>query len=171
VQLLRLLILRVLTFVYVDTIIKTSINKKKGENMATKENKANIRRHVEEVWNKGNLAIIPELIAPNYIIRSGEQEYKGPEGFKQIVLLMRNAFPDLHYTIDEMVAEGDTVAVRYTATGTFKGKMGDYKPTGKKVTRIESIFHRFEGGKQVGAQVYYDSLSLYRQMGIPTPPG
>ncbi len=137
--------------------------------MSVEQNKTNIRRHVEEVWNEGKLEVIPELIAGNYNARSGENEYKGPEGFKQIVTIMRTAFPDLHYTIDEMIGEGDTVAVRYTATGTFTGELAGIKPTGKQMKRIEAIFHYFENGKQVGIQVYTDNLSLYQQLGIPIP--
>jgi steroid delta-isomerase-like uncharacterized protein len=137
--------------------------------MPVEQNKNNIRRHVEEVWNQGNLDSIPELIAPNYYFRSGESEFKGPEGFKQMVVMFRSAFPDLRFTIDEMVGEGDTVAVRYTFTGTFKGELAGIKPTGRKLERIEAIFHRFENGKQVGATSYTDNLSLYQQLGIPIP--
>jgi predicted ester cyclase len=138
--------------------------------MSTEKNKANIRRHVEEVWNKGNLAIIPELLAPNYVAHplTGD-EVKGTDGFKQMVVTSRTAMPDLRYTIDSMVAEGDVVAVRYTATGTFTGKYGDIKPTGKKMKRTDAIFHRFEGGKQVEAWTFSDTLSLYQQLGIPVP--
>jgi steroid delta-isomerase-like uncharacterized protein len=133
------------------------------------KNKENIRRHVDEVWNKGNLAIIPELIAANYSYTAANQEYKGPEGFKQLVTMMRTAFPDLHYTIDEIIAEGDTVAVRYTYTGTFKAEIMNMKPTGKKLTMTSGMFHHFSGGKQVGALGYADSLIMYQQLGIPIP--
>lgn len=138
--------------------------------MSTSKNKANIRRHVDEIWNKGNLDIIPELIAPNYVAHpSSGDDVKGVEGFKQMVASSRTAMPDLHYTIDSMIAEGDIVAVRYTATGTFKGKYGDIEPTGKKMTRKDAIFHRFEKGKQVEAWTFSDTLSLYQQLGIPIP--
>lgn len=137
--------------------------------MSVEKNKENIRRHVDEIWHKGNMAAVDELIAPNYYFRSGENEYKGPEGFKQMVTMMRTAIPDLHFSIDEMVGEGDTVAVRYTSTGTFKGDLPGIKPTGKQFTRPEAIFHHFERGKQVSAQSYSDSLALYQQLGIPIP--
>ena len=137
--------------------------------MSVEQNKNNIRRHVEEVWNKGKLDVIPELISPNYRNRSGQNEFKGPEGFKQMVTSARTAFPDLHFTIDEMVGEGDTLAVRYTYTGTFKGEYMGIAPTGKKATMTVAIFHRFEKGKQVGAQSFSDMLSFYQQWGIPIP--
>ena len=137
--------------------------------MSVEENKENIRRHVEDVFNKGDLSIVDELIAPNYVARSPMGEIKGPEGFRQTVVTMRNAFPDLHYTIDDMVAEGDWVAVRYTLTGTFTGEFGSRAPTGKKLTRAEANFHRFEGGKQVEMVGYLDRLTAYQQLGIPLP--
>ncbi|OGO41830.1 MAG: hypothetical protein A2137_06330 [Chloroflexi bacterium RBG_16_58_8] len=138
--------------------------------MSTSKNKANVRRHVEEVWNKGNLDIIPELISPKYVAHplTGD-EVKGTDGFKQLVTTMRTAVPDLHITIDSMVAEGDTVAARYTYTGTFTGEIPGYKPTGKKFKWTDALFHRFEGGKQVEAWTFADSLVRSRQLGIPIP--
>jgi len=138
--------------------------------VSTSKNKNNIRRHVEEIWNKGNLDLIPELIAPNYVAHplSGD-DVKGTEGFKQMVVTQRTAVPDLRFTIDNMVAEGDIVAARYTATGTFTGELQGFKPTGKKGTIKTAIFHRFEKGKQVEAWTFSDTLTQYRQYGIPLP--
>jgi len=137
--------------------------------MSAEKNKATLRRIVEEVVNKGNLAIVPELIAPNYVSHT-TPEVKGPEGFKQNTTMLRTAFPDLHWTIENMVAEGDLVAHRFTMTGTFKSKYGDIAPTGKKLTLPAVILSRFEGGKEVEAWMYSDSLTFYRQLGIPIPP-
>ena len=138
--------------------------------MSVEENKANIIRLGEEVFNKGNLGVLNELIAPNYIHMTGGQEIKGIEGFKQLVAMMRTAFPDLRATIDDMVAEGDMVAIRFTIRGTFKGEYMGIAPTGKQFTFTEAVFHRMEGGKQVEAWSYADTLSFYRQLGI-SPPG
>jgi steroid delta-isomerase-like uncharacterized protein len=138
--------------------------------MSVEENKAAVRRHVDEIWNKGNLNIIPELISPKYVAHPlyGD-EVKGTDGFMQMVTTMRTLAPDLRFTIDSMVAEGDIVAARYTATGTFTGEMPNYKPTGKKFKVNDAIFHRFEGGKQLEAWTYSDQLSRLRQLGIPLP--
>lgn len=138
--------------------------------MSVESNENNIRRHVDEIWNKGNLDLVPELIAPDHIAHpiSGE-DTKGLEGFKELVVTSRNAFPDLKFTIESMVAEGDIVAVRYTATATFKNEYMGIKPTGKKVIRKDAIFHRFENGKQVEAWTFYNELDIYRQLGIPLP--
>jgi predicted ester cyclase len=136
--------------------------------MSTEKNKANVRR-LNEAVNKGNLSILPELFAPNYVLHT-TPEYKGPEGVKQFITAMRTAFPDYRETINNMVAEGDMVAVFYTLQGTFKGEYGGIAPTGKKFTLPYAILSRFENGRQVEAWQYGDSLAYYRQLGIPIPP-
>jgi steroid delta-isomerase-like uncharacterized protein len=130
-----------------------------------------LRQHVEELFNKGNLAVADEIISPEYVYHGPTGEIKGPEGIKQLVSAWRTAFPDGHYTIDDMVAEGDTVAVRYTMTGTLKGEFMGIAPTGKKANLTSAIFYRFKGGKEVEAISFSDSLTMYRQLGIPIPPG
>jgi len=136
--------------------------------MSTSKNKANARRSTEEVFNSGNLAVVDETTASNYVLHI-TPEVKGPEGYKQFTTIMRTAFPDLHMTIDHMVAEGDMVAVFYTLTGTFKGEMAGIKPTGKKMTTKSAVLTRFEGGKAVEAWRYSDMLTFYQQLGIPVP--
>ena len=138
--------------------------------MSVEANQANIIRLGEEVFNKGNLAVVDELIAPNYVMHQvNGQEIKGLDGFKQIITMYRTAFPDLQAGIDSIVAEGDMVAIRFTMRGTFKGEMMGIAPTGKQCTFTQAIFHRMEGGKQVEAWSYSDQLSTYQQMGVPIP--
>jgi len=137
--------------------------------MSTEKNKTNVRRVSEEVLNKGNLSIIPELIAPNFVFHT-TSEVKGPEGLKQSFTAMRTAFPDYHETIDHMVAEGDMVASFVTMQGTFKGEVAGIAPTGKKMTIKNVNLTRFKDGKQVETWSYSDSLTYYRQLGIPIPP-
>ena len=135
--------------------------------MSTEKNKASVRR-LNEAMNKGNLAILPELFAPNYVLHT-TPEVKGLEALKQSFTNLRTAFPDYHEKIEYMVAEGDLVAVFYTLTGTFKGKSGDIAPTGKKMSLPAVVLARFKDGKQVEAWQYADSLVWYRQLGIPIP--
>jgi predicted ester cyclase len=137
--------------------------------VSVEENKAKQRRLVEEVVNKGNLAMLPEFIAPNYVFHELGMEFRGPEGLKQYFAMLRNAFPDLHYAIDNMVAEGDTLVVFFTLTGTLKGELMGAAPTGKRMTLPAVLLVRWEGGKEVEAWAYSDSLSMYRQLGIPIP--
>ena len=138
--------------------------------MSIEKNKATIRRHVEEVFNKGKLAVADEIISPDYIYHGPVGEFKGPEGFKQMVTIARQAFPDIHFVIDDVVAEGDKVAVRYTLTGTFKGEFMGIAPTGKKIKETSAYFYRFKDGKEVEALPFTDMLSFYQQLGVK-PPG
>ena len=84
---------------------------------------------------------------------------------------MRSTFPDLHYTIDGMVAEGDWVAARLTCRGTHKNEFMGIPPTGNQVTFNEATFIRFDDGKEAEVLVYNDNLSWYQQLGIPIPVG
>jgi len=140
--------------------------------MSAEENKAASRRIMEEVWNKGNLEVVDELIAYNYVARGFPGgEFNGPDGFRQFVIMERTAFPDFHITIDDMVAEGDRVAVRFTLTGTHDGDLMGIAPTGKKVTMTGAAFSRFAGGKEVETLGFSDSLALFQQLGVAPPMG
>lgn len=138
--------------------------------MSIEPNKAVIRRHVEEVFNKGKLEVADEIISPDYVYHGPAGEFKGPDGFKQMVAGTRTAFPDTHFTIDDMVGEGDTLAVRYTWTATFKGEFMGMAPTGKKIKITSAYFYHFKDGKEVEALPFTDMLSFYQQLGIK-PPG
>ena len=147
----------------------------KGENkMSAEENKAILRyKHIDELFNKGNLSIADEIISPDYVYygHGGLEEDKGIEGVKRLVTMFRTAFPDGHFTIDDMVAEGDKVVVRYTVTGTHKGEYMGIAPTGKKINMKSAIFYRFAGGKQVEAWHISDRLGMMQQLGVVPPTG
>lgn len=133
-------------------------------------NKESLRRQIEEVWNKGNLEILPEIISPDFLfIDPSGVELKGPEGFKQLVSVWRNVFPDLHFAIDDLIAEGEKLAARFTYTGTFKGKYGDIEPTGNQIKMTEALFFLFKEGKVVEQLNFIDWFSFYQQSGIPIP--
>ena len=138
--------------------------------MSAEENKTRQRRVWEEVFNQGNLEIIPEFFASNYSFHSPlGLEAKGPEGFKQMVAMMRTALPDFHCTVDDIFAEGDKVANRVTITGTFKGEMMGIAPTGKKISVQAILITQWVDGKEVEAWESLDTLAFYQQLGIPIP--
>jgi len=139
--------------------------------MSTEENKAIIRRVIEEVWNKGDLAAVDEVMATDYVLHVPGQEIKGPEGFKEYVTMARTAFPDFHMTIEDMVAEGDKVAFRFTWRGTHKGEIMGIAPTGKQVTVTSIGINRFAGGKEVEARASMDQLGMLQQLGVVPPMG
>jgi len=135
--------------------------------MSVEENKKSCYRCFEEVWNKGDLSVIPEVISPNYInTNSGA---KGLELFEQSVKNQRTAMPDMKYTVDEVVGEGDTLAVRLTLTGTFTGMIGDTEPTGKSLNYKQVLINRYLDGKCIEATNFSDMRSYYQQLGLPLP--
>jgi len=137
--------------------------------MSTEDHKAIFRRLVEEAWNKGNTAVLNEVTAPHYVYRTPSGEFKGPEGEAQAIKINRAAFPDLHLTIDEMVAEGDRLAARFTLMGTFTGELMGIAPTGKSCTMTGALFNRYVDGKEVEAVSFFDQLSMFQQLGIKPP--
>ena len=135
--------------------------------MSVEENKKSAYRCFEEIWNKGDYSVIPEVMSPDYInTDSGD---KGLEKFEQSVKNSRTAFPDLHYTVDEVFGEGDTLAVRLTLTGTFTGKRGDVEPTGKSLNYKQVLINRYKDGKCFEATNFSDYLSYFQQLGLPIP--
>jgi predicted ester cyclase len=140
--------------------------------MTTEENKAEQRRVWEEVFNKGDMSVADEAIAPNYVYQGLMGiESKGPEGFKQMVTMFRTAFPDLHVEVEDMIAEGDKVVSHYTMMGTHKGDLMGIAPTGKKVKFSGMVLVRWVGGKEVEAKGVGDMLAMFQQMGVAPPAG
>jgi len=140
--------------------------------MSAKENKALVRRFVEE-WNKGKAAtmvVLDELFATDFVMHHGTgEEIHGLKDFKQHVSEAFSAFPDLHFTIDDMVVEGNKVATRWTLTGTHKGEFRGIPPTNKKVAIWAITIDHIAGGKFVEEWERYDTLGLMRQLGlVPT---
>ena len=84
----------------------------------SEQNKAQIRRVIEEVYNRGDLGVVDEVAASDLVIHASSQEIRGREGAKQYVAALRAGFPDLHFTVEDQVAEGDMVVTRWTARGT-----------------------------------------------------
>ncbi len=136
--------------------------------MSTENNKALIRRVYEETINRGNLALLDELISSDYVEHDPNypQPVRGAEGLKQYFQTFRTAFPDLHLAIEDMVGEGDTVAVRQTARGTHQGELFGIPPTGKQITVTGMTCHRFVNGKLVESWVNADNLGMLQQLGV-----
>jgi steroid delta-isomerase-like uncharacterized protein len=137
------------------------------------ENKAIATRLREEVWNRGHLAVADELIAPDCVDHAAPPGHPagGPAGIKQASAMYRRAFPDLAMTVDDLLAEGDRVATRWTMRGTHRGPFMGQPPTGKavEVTGIEIV--RIAGRQIVEHWVSADQLGLLQQLGLLPPPG
>ena len=143
--------------------------------MSTEENKATVRRYFEEVLNQGNLALVDELNAPNWVYHDPVvPDVRTLEDYTQWFTAIRSAFPDFHVTIEDMIAEGDQVVVRYTWRGTNTGDFVTPMPilaTGKQVTITGISTVRFAGGKGVEVWNQSDSLGLFQQLGLIPAPG
>lgn len=127
-------------------------------------NKAAVLRYLDEAWNKGNLAIIDELMAPDYV-RYTPTAPLDREGQKQRIAGFRNAFPDLHVEVDRILAEDDHVAFRVIIRGAHRGSLLGVAPTGHSVTITATDIVRFDDGKVVEHWGNMDELGLLRQLG------
>lgn len=136
-------------------------------------NKAIARRFIEEAFNKGNLAVLDEIVAPDHK-DLGPGSFPdlppGPEGSKRLVSVYRNAFPDVHLTIEDQVAEGDKVVTRWTGRGTHKGELTGIPPTGKSTVTTGMGIDRIVNGKIVESWGIFDQLGLLTQLGVVPPP-
>ena len=131
--------------------------------MSLEENKALVRS-LYEADNKKDLSILDEVISPDFF--DPTFQLRGPESYKQFETAFFKGFPDWVETIDDIVAEGNTVWVSFTGTGTHKGEYRGLAPTGKKVTfRGVQIWHIVDG-KVVSKDSIIDLLEALKQLGI-----
>ena len=140
--------------------------------MSTKDLKALEHRFFEQ-WNKGKaaaMAIIDETCANNVVWHETGEDVRGIKDFRKAMGEFYDAFPDQHFAVDDMIAEGDKVATRYTITGTHKGAYRGMPATNKKVKLWAIEIDRIVGGKFVEGWIRFDTLSMMQQLGvIPTP--
>jgi steroid delta-isomerase-like uncharacterized protein len=134
----------------------------------SEHNKAIVRRLFTELWNNGNLLVADELFAPNYAHYdpSTPDFGRGPDSEKKRAALYRTAFPDLHLTIEDVIAEGETVMTRWSCRGTHKGDLNGIAPTGKHITITGLTVARVSNGKIVEGYVNWDALGLMQQLGV-----
>ena len=142
--------------------------------VTTEQHKATARRWSEELWGKGNLAVADEIIARNYVRHDPGDPFPahGPDDVKRIVSALRGMLPDFAIHVDAIIAEGDLVVSRYTATATDSvGYMG-MPPTGKSIRTTAMQMFRFENGLIVESWAVRDDLGTLRQLGhFPAPGG
>jgi steroid delta-isomerase-like uncharacterized protein len=139
-----------------------------GDPVQPEENKTVIRRFLEEIFEGGNLELVDELIAPDYVLHdpSVPGEVEGPEAMKQYINMYRTAFPDTRFTVEDQIAEGDEVVTRWTGQGTNEGELMGIPPTGQQVTVTGITFDLVSGGKMQETWVNYDALGMMQQLGV-----
>ena len=138
--------------------------------MSPEENKAIARRHLEENWNQGNLDSVNDIFAADCVFHfSRGAMARGTEALKNGISGLRKALPDIHITIEDIFAEGDKVAMRWTAQATHTGEINlgrTISPTGKQVTFFGSEIHHLRDGKIVESWRNWDRLGLAQQLGL-----
>ena len=135
--------------------------------MSADEQKALLRRYVEEVWDKGNLAALDDFLAADY--RRHVSPTAAPltrDGQKQCLAGFRSGFPDIELTLQDVPAEGDRVVFRSTMRGTHEGEFQGIPPTGKSVAVPGVVFYRIADGKIAEFRGQFDRMSLIQQLGV-----
>ena len=141
--------------------------------MSVEQDKALVLRFVEEIFNRGNMSVVDEVFAADFV----EHEElpagipRDREGVIQLTTMLRSAFPDFKATIEDIIAEGDKVVIRQTWRGTQKGEFMGIPPTGKSVSVGVIDIIRMADGKVVEHWGQMDSMGLMQQLGaIPAGP-
>ena len=140
--------------------------------MSTEENKSIVHRFYEEVFNRKNTAALDEFIDPQAVDHSAPVGAPGGiAGAKQFAGMFLAAFPDVRFTVEDLIAEGDQVVARLTQSGTHRGVFLGLPPTGKRVQVTGMEIFRLADGKIVEHWNNYDDLRLFQQLGVLPPIG
>ena len=139
--------------------------------MPEQDNIAVLNRFIEEVINQGKLSVCDEIVEENFIeLDPLPGQRQGREGLKEVIAMMRAAFPDIHWVIDETIASSEKVVSRFTWTGIHRGPFLGIPPTGKHVSVKGVVIDRISGGRMADSRILMDSLGMMQQLGvIPTP--
>jgi steroid delta-isomerase-like uncharacterized protein len=130
-------------------------------------NKSLVRRFGEELWERRNLAVVDELCAEDFVYHNTAlptPDIPGRNAFRAILTLLLTAFPDLRFTDDDLLGEGDKVVSRGTFSGTHRGEFWGVPATNKSVAWSAIIILRIAGGRVVEEWINADMLSLMRQL-------
>ena len=138
--------------------------------MSTEDNKVLVRR-LFDANNQRNWTGYYELITPDFVFHDASTTIQGREAYKQLLSRLFTVFPDQHYTIEDLIAEGDRVVARYTTQGTHQGALMGIAPTGKQVSGTGIIIYRFANDKYVEGWANFDVLGMLQQLGVVPAPG
>jgi steroid delta-isomerase-like uncharacterized protein len=135
------------------------------------DNAAIIQRFIDEVINQGRYDICDEIVAQDFLeLDPLPGQRQGREGLKEIIAMMRSAFPDIHWITDESISSGDKVVTRFTWTGTHRGDFLGIPATGRPVTVKGVVIDRLTESRMADSRILMDTFSLMMQLGvIPQP--
>ena len=135
--------------------------------MSAEDNKALIRRFVEEVQSGDNKDLVDEICSPEFVNHSAPPGIPADrEGIKIVTAMFRRAFPDSYFTVEDMVAEGDKVATRKTFHGTHGGEFMGIPPSGRSVSMGLIDIVRISDGRVVEHWSMGDTLGMMQQLGV-----
>lgn len=134
------------------------------------DNKTLVRRWFDEVWNKGRVEAIDEMLAPDCVVHGFGDDMRGPAGFKPFHAAYRTAFPDVRIDVDEVVGEGDIVAARWSGKGTHRGHTLGFAATHRTAALAGMVFVRIRNGKIVEGWNTFDQFGMLNQLGVVAMP-
>ena len=139
--------------------------------MSVENNKHLVEHTFERLFNYGELALADELVSADFLNHDAPPGVpRGPAGLRQVVTMLRTAFPDIHYDTEEVIAEDDKVAIRTTMRGTHAGPFLGIPPTGRRFEQQQIHILHFANGKAVEHRAVRDDLGMLQQLGvIPAP--
>lgn len=128
------------------------------------------RLYFEEAFNRGNLAVVDQILAPEFKLfvppSLGEgPQLEGLDGFRQLVVGLRTAFPDVHFAVHDTTANDDTAMVSWTMTGTHRSEWQGIPATGRRVSLTGVDVFKLADGKIVEERIHGDYLGFLRQLG------
>lgn len=133
------------------------------------------KKIVRDCWlgcfNEGNLALVDTMVSPDVVWHGPNMEVKGREGMKQLITMIRTAFPDVRMTFEDQIAQGEKVASRWTMRGTHQGDLMGIPPTHKPATFTGIVISRLEGGEIAEEWEDFDQLGMMQQLGVIPRPG
>ncbi len=132
------------------------------------QNQAIAHRVIEEIWNGRRLEVVDELLAPTFSNHDPNTPDlgTGPEAYKKLVNLYTTAFPDLRFSIEEIISDQDKVVMRWQSSGTHKGDLGGIAPTNKQIVVEGVTINHIENGKILDQHVSWDALGMMQQLGV-----
>jgi steroid delta-isomerase-like uncharacterized protein len=137
----------------------------------SEKNQATVRRLFDEVWTKGNLKALDDILTSDHVNHDPVNPGRGLEAVRNTVKKYRTAFPDCRLDVDELITSGDNVIARWRYSGTHKGQLEGIPATGRRVNGSGITILRFMGDKIQESFVSWDALGMMQQLGVVTLPG
>ena len=135
--------------------------------MSESGNSVVVQRFLEEVINQGRLEQADEIVAEDFVeLDPLPGQRQGREGLKEVIGMLRAAFPDMHWVVDEMIAEGEKVVTRFTWTGTQQGTFMGIPATGRSVVVKGVVIDRIVGGMMTDSRILMDTMGMMQQLGV-----